>query len=404
MIVRIAVNLLLTMRGFKHIAIALLAGFFTNAIQCQQKAVFGKAPKVKNNGAFAKTYKTPRLDNSPTDWTKNRLEFFLAAGATAFLGDLGGQDGPGKPFIYDFEPTQTRYSITGGVRYYLRKYHALRGSLSYGRLRGDDATTNYVNRHYRNLNFKSPVIQFDAKYEFYLLKPKTLHLAGARSTSIFNGNRFGAYVSAGAGFMFFNPKGELNGDWYALKPMQTEGQGMPNGPKPYKRLGLVFPLGGGVTYLLNRNYTIGLDFQYHWTTTDYIDDASGYFYPNEKIEKRNGKLAALFANPSVLLEDVPDPDWYTENQPRGGSQSNDTYLFTQITLSHSFTPSITNGPIKQKKVKLKKNYKDKKKFKKNKGRKARSYNNKKIKNKKKKFKSPNLNFGKKRKRNKIISF
>jgi len=395
------------MKGLKHIYIVLLVLFFSTQVICQQKAVFGKTPKVKNKGARAKMYKTPKLDNSATDWTKNRMEFMLGLGATSFLGDLGGQDGPGKPFIYDVEPMQTRYSLTGGIRYYLRKFHAIRGSFSYSRLRGDDATTNYVNRKYRNLNFKSPVIQLDAKYEFYLLKPKTIHLAGARSTSIFNGNRFGAYVSAGAGFMFFNPKGELNGEWYALKPMQTEGQGMPGGPDPYRRLGFTFPLGGGVTYLLNRNYTIGLDFQYHWTSTDYMDDASGYFYPNDVIEKRNGKLAALFANPSVLLEDVPEPDWYTENQPRGGSESNDTYLFAQITLAHSFTPSITNKPIKQNKAKFKKNYKDKKRFKTRKGRKSKSYKNKKIKIKKKRFKSPNLNFGNKRnKRNKrkVISF
>ena len=370
----------------------------------QKKAVFGKDPKIKNRGGTNKTYKTPKIDNSPTDWTKTRLEFMLGIGPTAFLGDLGGQDGPGKPFIYDFEPTQMRYGISVATRCYLREYHAIRGSLSYGRLRGDDATTDYPNRKYRNLNFKSPLIELTGNYEFYLLKPKTIHFAGARTTSIFDGNRFGIYASAGAGFMFFNPKGQLNGQWYALKPMQTEGQGMPNGPKPYRRLGLVFPIGGGVTYLLNRNYTIGIDFGYRWTSSDYMDDASGYYYPNDEIEKRNGKLAALFANPSVLLEDVPDPDWYTENQPRGGSESNDTYLISQITLSHSFTPSITNKEFKQKKRKQKQSYRNKKKLRKKKGSKNRVYDNKKIKNKKKKFKAPNLKFGKKRKKNKIRTF
>ena len=166
----------------------------------------------------------------------------------------------------------------------------------------------------------------------------------------------------------------------------------------------MFPIGGGVTYLLNRNYTIGIDFGYRWTSSDYMDDASGYYYPNDELEKRNGKLAALFANPSVLLEDVPDPDWYTENQPRGGSESNDTYLISQITLSHSFTPSITNKEFKQKKRKQKQSYRNKKKLRKKKGSKNRVYDNKKIKNKKKKFKAPNLKFGKKRKKNKIRTF
>ena len=371
--------------------------------QGQRQAVFGKDPKAKSGGKKAKSYKAPKLDESGTDWTKNRLEFMLGTGPTAFLGDLGGQDGPGKPFIYDFEPTQTRYAISASTRYYLREFHAMRGSLTYGRLRGDDATTNYPNRKYRNLNFKSPVIELTGNYEFYILKPKTIHFAGARSTHIFNGNRFGAYVSAGAGLFFFNPKTQVNGTWYALQPLRTEGQGLADAPAPYRRINAVFPLGGGVTYLLNRNYTIGLDFGYRWTTTDYLDDASGYYYDNDAIVRNSGKLAGLLANPSVLLDDVPEPDWYTKDQPRGGSESNDTYLIMQVTLSHSFAPSITNKPVKNKKKKQKTAYKEKLKNK-NKGKKAHSYNSKGIKNKKKRFKSPNLKFGKKRKKNKIRTF
>jgi hypothetical protein len=386
----------------KGIAVILLI-LASSSLCAQRKANFGKQPKDNKKGRAIKLYGEPKLDRSPTDWTKLRLEYVLGLGASSFLGDLGGQDGPGLPFVYDFEPTQTRYAISGGVRYFLREYHALRGSLSYARLRGSDATTNYPNRKYRNLNFKSPVIELAGMYELHLLKPQTLHLAGARNSRVFNGNRFGAYASAGTGLFFFNPKAQFNGDWYALKPLGTEGQGLPEGPEPYRRLSFAFPLGGGVTYLLNWNYTIGLDFEYRWTATDYIDDASGYYYDNAAIVAANGKLAGTLANPSVLLDDVPEPDWYTVNQPRGGSENNDTYLFLQLTLSHALGPAITNKPIKQKKKKPKQLYKDKKKALKE-GRKARSYNNRKIKNKKKRFKNPKLNFGKRRKRSKIRTF
>lgn len=372
----------------------------------QGKPNFGKQPKQAGKGQMAKTYKQPKVKGAQTDWKSLRLEYLLGLGGTSFLGDLGGQDGPGQPFIFDLEPTQSRYSVTAGVRYYLREYHALRGTLSYARLRGSDATTNYPNRKYRNLNFKSPIIELTGNYELHILKPQTIHLAGARNSRVFDGNRFGAYASAGAGLFFFNPKAQFNGEWYALKPMGTEGQGLPGGPDPYRRINLVFPLGGGVTYLLNHNYTIGLDFGYRWTTTDYIDDASGYYYDNSAIVDANGKLAGTLANPSVLLSDVPEPDWYTEGQPRGGSESNDTYLFLQVTLSHSLGPSISNKPIKQKKRKSKSSYRTsaKKKQKDSKGKKAKSYNNKKIKEKKSRFKNPKLNFGKRRKRSKIRTF
>lgn len=363
-------------------------------------------PKISNRKPTTRTYTSnPVLDKSDMDWKGSRLEYMLGAGATGFLGDLGGQDGVGQPFIYDLEPTQTRYAISAGARYYLKEHHAIRGFLTYGRVRGSDELTNYPNRRYRNLNFKSPIIELAGIYEFHFIKPKYIHYMGARSTRVFDGSRFGAYASAGAGFFFFNPKGELDGQYHALKPLNTEGQGFPDGPKPYSRINVALPIGGGIYWLLERNFTVGLDFGYRWTTTDYIDDASGYFYDNQKIAERDGKLAAYFANPSVALENVPDQNWYTENQPRGGSKNNDTYMFVQLTLSKSLTPAISNREFKPKKKKKAKSF-DKKRMKSlnKREKKAKTYKSKGIKNSKRKFKAPKLDFGRKKRKNKIRTF
>ncbi len=340
-----------------------------------------------SKGPTNKSYSDPKLKDSPIDWKATRLEFMLGAGPSAFLGDLGGQDGVGQPFVFDLEPTMTRYSASVGARYFLREYQAIRGYLTYGEVRGDDALTTYPNRRYRNINFKSPIIEVSAIYELHLIKPSYIHLSGANTTKIFDGNRFGAYISGGAGFFYFNPKGKLDNQYYALQPLNTAGQGFLDGPDPYRRIALAFPLGGGVYMLLNKNFTLGLDFACRWTTTDYIDDASGYYYDNSKILERDGKLAAYFANPSTSLSDVPNSDWYTENQPRGNPKSKDTYMFLQVTLSKSFTTAVTN-----------------RKFRQSKGLKGRSYKSKKIKTSKRKFRAPNLKFGKKRKKNKVISF
>ncbi|MEX2597476.1 MAG: hypothetical protein WEC59_11155 [Salibacteraceae bacterium] len=357
-------------------------------------------PKIKKKKSVT-LYKNPNPKEKETDWKATRLEFMLGGGVSGFLGDLGGQDGVSKPFVYDLEPTETRYAISAGARYFLREYHAIRGYATYARVRGDDALTSYPNRRYRNLNFKSHILEFAGIYEFHILKPNYIHFMGAKSTRIFDGNRFGAYLSAGAGLFHFNPKGKLGGEYFALHPLRTEGQEFPDGPDGYKRMAFSFPLGGGVYMIMNRNFTVGLDFGYRWTTTDYIDDASTYYYNNDAIAGRDGKLAAYFANPSVALgNEVPEPDWYTENQPRGGSNSNDTYLFLQLTLSKSFTPSVTNKKFKQKKKpKLRKSY-DRKTLKlfQNRSRKTKTYNNKRIKKSKRRFKAPNLNFGKKRKK------
>jgi hypothetical protein len=179
--------------------------------------------------------------------------------------------------------------------------------------------------------------------------------------------------------------------------LRTEGQGFENGPSNYSRLAFSFPVGGGVYMLLDKNFTVGLDFGMRFTSTDYIDDASGYFYDNDAIRARDGKLAAYFANPSVALQNVPDRNWYTENQPRGGSKSNDTYMFLQFTVSKAFVPSYSNKEFKQKKRKRIKAYPKKKKHDKRRERKNKSYNSKRIKQKKRKFKAPKLNFGKRKK-------
>lgn len=372
------------------------------AFKAQQKLNYGKQPKLSTGQS--PTYKEPKLSKDGVSWKANRQEYVFGAGASGFLGDLGGQNKEGKPFVYDYEPTQTRFSASLGSRYFIREYHAIKGMINYGQVRGSDALTNYPNRKYRNLNFKSNIVEVTGQYEFYILKPSYIHMAGAPTTKIFNGNRVGLYASAGAGFFYYNPKANFQGSWYALKPMRTEGQGLAGGPNTYKRIGMCFPLGGGISYLLNRNYSIGLDFGYRWTSSDYVDDASGYYYNNDEIKANYGKLAALLANPSVLLGDIPNPEWYYENQPRGGSQSNDTYMFLQLTLSHAFTPSISNKPIKQKKKKASKIYESADKEVKTKSVKSKSYNSKGIKTSKKKAKKVKLGGKKRQKKHKVISF
>lgn len=367
-------------------------------------------------------FKGPKT-NHTVNWEGTRKEVFLAVGGASMLGDLGGQNGEGKGFIFDVEPALTRQSFTGGARYFVREFHSVKAGFTYAQLLSSDRYTNYPNRKYRNLNAKADLFELAAHYEWHILKPTTLNLAGAPSSRVFAGNRFGAYVSAGLGGLFANPKTQFEGQYYATRPLSTEGQGLPGGPKPYGLFHLAVPFGGGVYWLLDRNFILGFDVCYRWTSTDYLDDASGYYYNNDAIRQAKGKLAALLANPSVLLSDVPDQNWYTENQPRGGSRSNDTYLTAQVSLSHTIGKSISNGPIKQKrdKMKLKGGKSPKPQKAKFKTRKLKQPNAKKLakggkkapkpkkitakKVNKKGKKQPKVTYGKKRqKRAKIISF
>ena len=116
-------------------------------------------PSIPSRKGTVRMYSNPKIKESSIDWKSTRLEFIAGGGATGFLGDLGGQNTPGKPFIFDYEPTTTRYSVSAGARYFLREFQAVRGYLTYAEVQGSDELTEYPNRKYRNLNFKSPIVE-----------------------------------------------------------------------------------------------------------------------------------------------------------------------------------------------------------------------------------------------------
>lgn len=330
---------------------------------------------IAQNGMKARSYSNKlKVKKASFDWKKNRFELTAGAGPCLFLGDLGGSDQGAQPLFFDFDPPSTRYSLSAGARYFIFPYHAIRGLVSYARISGADSLTAYPSRRFRNISFKSPIMEVSAIYELHFMKPEVIHFAGARTTSVFKGSRLGSYGYAGLSLFYFNPKSKFNGEWYALAPLNTEGQGLPGGPKDYSRLGVAIPMGWGSYILLNHNYKLGIDIGVRWTFTDYMDDASGYYYDNNVIEQEYGNVAAYFANPSVAL-DLVDETWYTTGAPRGGSKSNDTYMYVQMTLSKTLGPSISN-----------------KKFKPKKGINGKSMMYKKTKKKRRKVKSRSLNF------------
>ncbi|MGD1846297.1 MAG: hypothetical protein ACFB10_13000 [Salibacteraceae bacterium] len=287
----------------------------------------------------------PKVEK-PTDydWKSARTEIYLGIGTANYLGELGGLDRERSPLIFDLEPTQFKYSFSGGFRYYLQYQHALTTTFSYARITGDDKLTNYPNRNGRNLHFRSPIVELSTRYEFHLLRPIVRHTMNINRTVSFNGRRFGIFGFVGVGAFYFNPKAEFGGAWIPLQPLGTEGQGLPGGPRPYSRIAIAYPIGFGFTYQFHR-YLLGFEYGLRLTSTDYLDDASGTYYNNDVIRRERGEVAAYLANPS---EGTENPQWYEEGSVRGNPKDNDAYMFVQITFSRS-----TAGVVHLKRPKLK---------------------------------------------------
>lgn len=291
------------------------------------------------------------------NWKKYKSEFSLQFGVSNFLGDLGGGDGVGRPFLYDLDAAQTNYAFSLAYRYFVSKNFSVRGNLSYAQVTGDDLESNFVYRRNRNLHFRSPIIEGAAMAEYHLLREALgfrYKFRGMRKGS--GGNRLGIYTFAGIGMFYYNPQAQLSnngvrvGKWYNLRELGTEGQGIKADTDFYSPVALTIPMGMGFKYTLSRTVSLGLEIAYRKTFTDYLDDVSTNYYDNDVIGATYGPEAAQLADPSLdLVPDFVDGTYeYSHTKAgfqRGNPDKKDAYFFTQFTISYR-PLTRTSGPYR----------------------------------------------------------
>jgi hypothetical protein len=269
-----------------------------------------------------------------------RWEAGIDVGASNFLGDLGGANRIGTHFVRDLELALTRPSIGIHMRYRKDRFFGYRANFCYGFVSGDDALTQERYRKNRNLNFKSNIFEFSAIVEFYISKERPGHLYNYRKVKGWRHIDLQTYGFLGIGAFYFNPKGQWNSDWHKLRPLRTEGQGIKPGTKMYSRVSVCIPMGIGVKYALNRQWSIGLEYGLRLTFTDYIDDVSTVYYDKNEIgaaqsNPSNAIIAEHFADPNLQL--IPDIDGVSVTgvgQQRGDSKHNDSYMFMHVSLNY----------------------------------------------------------------------
>jgi hypothetical protein len=271
-------------------------------------------------------------------WKKERKEWIAGIGASNFLGDLGGLNKVGTHYSYaDLELVLTKPSATLGYRYRLNKRFSSRTDFAYLFVSGDDKLTMEQFRHNRNLNFKSNIFElstnievslsFDRHGNRYHIKKTLLRRYKAYSTYY--------YLFVGVGGFYFNPKGKLGGNWYALQQYSTEGQGLPGGVKKYKRVSLSIPMGIGARLKLNNKWTVGLEYNFRKTFTDYIDDCSGTYYDKALLLQHKGPLAVQLADPSLgIIPNATAPNGDGTGAQRGNKRDKDAYMNLEIKVGY----------------------------------------------------------------------
>jgi hypothetical protein len=204
---------------------------------------------------------------------RGKLEIGLNIGPSNFLGDLGGNYGRGKTFLKDNNVELTKIITGGYVSFYPQEWIGIRLSAQRTMIEGDDDVIDRKGgqeelRKNRNLSFRSPLLEGYIAAEIY---PTVFF-----EYDDYLAKKFRPYAVAGVGMFKFDPQAQLNGQWYSLKPLRTEGQGFPEHPdrKEYSLTQICFPVGLGFKYFVNENFCIGMEAIHRFTRTDYIDDVS----------------------------------------------------------------------------------------------------------------------------------
>lgn len=278
-------------------------------------------------------------------WKRYRKQVIFGAGATNFLGELGGGNNIGQPGPLDLNLAATRPSLSIGYRYQLSNVFFFRSDLSWGILRGDDRYTEEPFRRGRNLRFRSGFFELSAVSELYILQNSRGSLYNLRGVRSRRSLEIDIYLFAGVGIMYFNPKGKYDGKWIPLQPLGTEGQGLPGEPKKYNRFTLTLPHGVGIGKTIDRFWSINIELNMRWTFTDYIDDVSTDYYGRDRLEQAklaNGasageaERAAYLSDPNIFYQ-IPEVGTPRSNQLIGekrGNPKDDDYFFTgMITVS-----------------------------------------------------------------------
>jgi hypothetical protein len=279
-----------------------------------------------------------RANNFASNKKKPRKEYVFAIGAANFLGELGGANQVGTNFVKDLEFSTTRPSVAIGMRYKTSKRFGVKGGLYYQLVSGSDKLTKEPFRNNRNLSFRSHIFELSAQAEFYLTKEQQGHRYKIKNAKGMKNYDYQAYIFLGIGGFFYNPQAKYEGAWVNLQPLSTEGQGLPGGPKKYKRVSLCIPYGIGAKYNLNKDWSVGLEIGIRKTFTDYIDDVSTVYYDNALLRDEKGTMAGELADPSLSnypVELGPSNAQQTAaGQQRGDPKDKDAYMFVNITVSY----------------------------------------------------------------------
>ncbi|WP_258102725.1 DUF6089 family protein [Marinoscillum sp. MHG1-6] len=263
----------------------------------------------------------------------------------------------------------TRPGFGFNFGYKFQSQMAVRAGLNWGRLQGSDFSADPAlevsgGRYQRNLSFRNDIYEFHLGLQIYLFP----NYGGPNVRLPFN-----AYVFAGGGVFYHDPKGLVPdfdyqsdpngsvaapqaGNWVSLRKLGTEGQNLGTiDKKPYSPIQLSIPFGIGARLRIpDTPFDVGLEIGYRYLFTDYVDDVSGTYVkldefddPVARIMSARGAEAvdALSGDPreNISVGQGTGMSYYVESnegggdttgQNRGNPKDNDAYIVTTLKVTY----------------------------------------------------------------------
>ncbi len=206
-------------------------------------------------------------DGHAQRWKLRRYEALFGLGFLNYFGDIGGAATNENWFgLRDLSIKHTRPSLYLGARYKIRENMAVKLNLMSGFIaQNDEGSKN----NDRGFEFTASLFEPSLQYEYSIISEEKRYKSAAlfnKRGMVNNYSQINLYLYAGIGGVFFSPKPNN-----ALK-------NAPAYVPDHSKAGIVMPLGVGLKYVINQNWSLGGEFGIRFATTDYLDAYSNPMY------------------------------------------------------------------------------------------------------------------------------
>jgi hypothetical protein len=209
---------------------------------------------------------------SATSQQYNKWSLEAISGTSSYIGDLVQGDFPLK---------RLGLLLGSNLKYKLSPRFIIRSGIFLGKIYGDDKKNKDPELIERNLNFHSNILVGNIGCEFNIIDWEKYY--------------YSPYLFVGVGGYYNNPfTYDDNNNKTYLRPICTEGQGLPEYPdrKKYSLFQFCIPVGVGIKYEIRTNIVLSYEFNYHILFTDYLDDVSTTYVSLDRLKEVYGETSA----------------------------------------------------------------------------------------------------------------